>query len=216
MAELSLSVLGKSGVHCPFAITLLTPGSGLALPTIQAVISAKSHSTDRKTSRLDAVTIAELQNDLGEEWFDAIHSNLRLYEEVVEPNVDEKDRVFASVIRARICHIIEDMQATAQELARASKNPQSKEKDLIANKDKLEELGKYLNRFLFVMSRSVGTDHVFWQPLVTKKSQSFGNQTISEHHDRRRRAHRIVESDFATGEPQVYLKRNSRTFKIGI
>ena len=101
-------------------------------------------------ARAHAKTIAELQNDIGQEQFAAIYSNLQSYREVVEPNVDEKDRVFISHVQKSIYRTVKSYQETLQALSHASRPG-----EIRAIEDKLSELGKHLNNFELRLMQSV-------------------------------------------------------------
>ena len=106
-------------------------------------------------ARAHAKTIAELQNDIGQEQFAAIYSNLQRYREVVEPNFDEKDRVFISHVQKSIYRTVKSVQKTLQELLHASEDDNSRPEDIRAIEDKLSELGKHLNNFELRLMQSV-------------------------------------------------------------
>lgn len=121
---------------------------------LQAAIAAKHHLAKPTAARLHARDIAELNNDAGQEFLSAIYSNLQVYREVVEPNVEEKDRVFATNIQKVIYRVVKQSQETARELDHASKDKQSKPADLRALEDKLGECAQWLNGFqLALMNR---------------------------------------------------------------
>ncbi|KAL8827405.1 MAG: hypothetical protein Q9191_003201 [Dirinaria sp. TL-2023a] len=127
---------------------------GLVPPVLQAAIAAKDRLAKPTAARMHARDIAELNNDAGQEFLAAIYSNLQVYREVVEPNVEERDRVFASNIHKAIYKVIKQSQETAQELDHASKDKQVKPADLRALEDKLRECAQWLNGFqLSLMNR---------------------------------------------------------------
>lgn len=134
--ELYLGVLGTKQHALNAYISVADDLLGALIPALQAVNSAKGCSAKSTGSRVRAKDIAELHNDAGQGLFLAIYSNLKLYQEVVEPNFDEEDRGSASNLES-IYKTVKESQETAQELHNASKGGRSKPEDLRALEDKL-------------------------------------------------------------------------------
>ncbi|KAG7005693.1 hypothetical protein G7Y79_00018g045000 [Physcia stellaris] len=124
---------------------LLLSVLGVVIPVLQAAITAKDRSAKLEQPRVHARTVAELHGDIGREQFLAIYLNLEKYRAVVEPYVDENDRIFASTVQKRIYRTVEKIQETAQELYKASENNQRKPEDLTAMEYRLETYARRLN-----------------------------------------------------------------------
>lgn len=122
---------------------------------MQAAITVKDRSAKPKEARIRARDIAELHDDLGQTLFSNIDSTLRLYQDVVESNVDEKHRVLASNLRKSVDRTVKESRETARALYNASRDKRSKPENLRAMEDKLDECAKYLNSSLLNMTMSV-------------------------------------------------------------
>lgn len=132
---------------------------------MQAIISAKDRSAELKEVRIVAKEITDLHNDIGQQLFSAINSNLQLFKEVVEPKVDENDRVFAANIQRSIYKTVKKSQETAQELDRARNDQSSNREVLRALEDKLDRYGIYLNNFQLSMLTLVACHCPFYHDI---------------------------------------------------
>ena len=128
---------------------------------MQATITAKDRSAKLREAQIVAKEITDLQNDTGQQLFSAINSNLQLFKQVVEPRVDENDRVFAANIQRSIYKTVKKSQETAQELDRARNDQNSNREVLRALEDKLDRYGMYLNNFLLSMLKLVACHSPF-------------------------------------------------------
>ena len=138
--ELYLAVLGLLGT--------------VTIPALQATFPTKEGGARDRGVRASAKSIAELHGSIGEEWFASIYSNLELYQQEVEPNVDGRDRAFAKNMRKSIYLTMERSRETAKELQNALQNRNSSEQIQRMQGD-LEEYAKYLNHFQVSMMQSV-------------------------------------------------------------
>ena len=160
-AELLLSVLGRRSILLSHVCQRLTTPIGVVIPVLQAAITAKDRSAKLEQPRVHARTVAELHGDIGREQFLAIYLNLEKYRAVVEPYVDENDRIFASTVQKRIYRTVEKIQETAQELYKASENNQRKPEDLTAMEYRLETYARRLNNDQQYLMQSVGSPSPF-------------------------------------------------------
>lgn len=138
-----------------YALRYLTTRAGVVLPAVQAAIAAKGRSATSTRSRIHIKDIADLHNDAGQALYPEIYKNLQMYQEVVEPNVDEMDRAFASNVRRDIENIVKKSQETARELHAACSDKRSKAEDLRDMELKLEIYARHLFNYQGCMNRSV-------------------------------------------------------------
>lgn len=161
--ELLLGVLGRRSILLSHVCQRLTAPIGAVIPVLQAAITAKDRSAKLEQPRVHARTVAELHNDVGREQFLAIYLNLEKYRAVVEPYVDENDRLFALDVQKRIYKTVKKIEETAQELYNASECNQSKPKYqyLRELEYKLEIYARHLNNDQLCLMQSVGSHSSF-------------------------------------------------------
>ncbi|KAL8869866.1 MAG: hypothetical protein Q9174_003945 [Haloplaca sp. 1 TL-2023] len=121
---------------------------GVVIPTIQAAITAKGHSAQLTESRSRARDMDELYSDVGPDLFSSIYSSLRLYETLVEPELEERDRFVASNLRKSILNTVKKSRETAQEYHNARQDRRCRPAVLRAVEDKLQAYAMHLNNLL--------------------------------------------------------------------
>ena len=194
-AELCLGVLGTSSTSQSH--TTADNGVGAAIPVMQAAIAAIGRLESPTGPRLHARSIAELHSEASQEWFSAIYSNLQLYQEVVEPNVEEQDRAFASNVRTNVYRMVTKSQETIDQLLAASRDQRSRPEDLRALEDKLGEYAKYLNNFQVSLMKYVTVHSTFAKFSSLRHAQSFTSPAIpTTKSGRSHRLHTISDRRF--------------------
>ena len=126
--------------------------TGTVIPTFQLAIAENDRSASAREVRNHAQGTVDFYNDTGEKMFETIHSNLQRFQEVVEPNVDEADRLFARNLRRETYRTIIKSQEAVRELAQAHRERLSREV-LRGLEDKLKRYGMTLNHCQVSMSK---------------------------------------------------------------
>lgn len=203
--DLFFAVLGMRSTSSTKISQSLTTCVGASIPIVQAAIAAKDRSARLAEPRLHAKDIVELHNNAGQELFSAVYSNLQIYQDLVEPNVDETDRVFASNLRKSIYRTVKESQETAQQLYNATKDKRTKPEAIKAMADKLGEYAKYLNNLQLAMIKSVAFHRSSSEELlVANVRQSFIAPTVPAARSRRR-CRLCTDPNRAVGEFLDYI-----------
>ena len=126
---------------------------GAVIPAVQATFSLIGGKEELERARAAARYKVNLHRESSQELFSLIYENLQLYQDYVEPNVDQNDRVFASTVRREMLKTVKRSQNTAQDLDRAKNDPHCGRDQLRALEDKLDGYATLLNGLQLSLTR---------------------------------------------------------------
>ena len=127
---------------------------GAIIPTLQATANFIGGRRGIERQLRSVGDIADLHNEVGQELLSAIYEELQDYQDIVEPNVSQNDRLFASTIRREMYKIMKRIEDTARDLDQARRDPRNID-HLRALSNRFDRYGVLLNNLQHSLNRSV-------------------------------------------------------------